>query len=378
MNFRTVLILLFLVASLLCEAPRAEFSDCKTGIPDDKNYTQLAAYYIENCAGSGSKAEVMKLFVERIGARRGEQRVEAVVDALEAMSMLVEQLQTSAGGVDATAAAEFRRALDCDVAQLTGQTTSEELCPAVTDGDSALSKQKWAPARRAGAVFQSSFVDPMLSTADRCAAASVNASSLCQGIFEQRFLPILELHSLMSSQVVPASNSEPAKQVAQHYAVSHERWKNYLSDTGFQYTWELTMNKAVHGGFQEIARSRDAPTSRLIAFHPTVGIFYSSDVADGNDTDLIGIFKLIGFKRWSYDSQNYKPKNVWGLSLVSTFADIPQINDTGLGLLLEYNQISAGYSKHGGAGVFMISIDLASVLSNRPDSLPEWLDLLGE
>ena len=64
------------------------------------------------------------------------------------------------------------------------------------------------------------------------------------------------------------------------------------------------------------------------------------------------------------------------MSVISTFADIPDVDDSGIGLMLEYNNLSVGYSWHGSDGVVTLNIDLAKVLADRPDSIEGWLEKL--
>ena len=372
-----VLVVFIAVGGFSTMPAQAEFADCDTSSAASGNFAQLAEYYIRNCVSHSANAEAVKLHIDRIQARRDAAQVSAVIDGLRAIESLAEGL----ADVNPAGIGDFARALRCDIRQLGGDVDGVLDCPGTSPGVNALFEQKWEPERIDGAsgiVFESSIVQPLLATEGRCAAATVSDGGQCLLTFNNEFLPIVELHSIMHSQLVPASNDKAAEGIARHYSVTHQRWKNYLSDTGFQYPWELTFNKMLHGGFNEVARNRPAPTSRLVALHPTAGIYYSTELADGNDADLIAILKLIGIKRWSFDQATNRPRHVWGASLTSTAADLEGIDDVGIGILLEYNQFSLGYSKHGGTGIFMLNVDLASVLSNKPDSLPGWLALLEE
>ena len=87
-----------------------------------------------------------------------------------------------------------------------------------------------------------------------------------------------------------------------------------------------------------------------------------------------GIKQLSLGKQWRYVAS--KPKNIWGISLVSTFADIPEVDDAGLGLLFEYNQFGLGISRHGSSNVVTVNFDLRDLLGNKPKSTSDWLKLL--
>lgn len=366
----------FAILSCCAAIPaQAEFSDCDVSSAMSGNFTQLAEHYIRHCVANSEQAESFKLHIDRIQSRRGDARVSAVIDGLRAMEASTEELTNASRA----GAEDFRRAVRCDIQQLGNQADAALDCPGTSQGLAALFEQKWEPERIEGAsgiVFESSIVQPLLAAEGRCAAVDASDEGQCRETFNQQFLPILELHSIMHNQLVPASNDKAAAEVSRHYSVAHQQWKSYLSDTGFQYPWELTINKWRHGGFNEVARHKSAPKSRWIVMHPTAGIYYSDELVDGSDADLIAILKVIGYKHWSFDNETNKPKKVLGISLTSTAADLEGVDDLGVGVLLEYNQFSVGYSKHGSTGVYMLNIDLANVLSNKPESLPEWLEML--
>lgn len=379
-----------------------------------KNYVQFASSYVEQCAGTISDfqtARSMKLHVDRLAANSAEfakrgpgakdlaslqkDRQRILREALLAMVAIARETDSNVAARD-----ELIRALQCDLEMIEAQAPGvalpdrfDERCPAtppardeasVTGRTVYIDAGKWTPEFQpdTGIVWNRAIVGPLLELRDpdnaesNCAQREADASSQCHALVLRDFAPVLGLLAIMHNQLIPAANDTQAQIVAEFYSTRHEQWKYYLSDTGFQYPWELSWNKRVHGGFEEVATNRAPPTWRLTALHPTAAIYYGPDLPDGSDTSLAGVVKLIGAKHWQFDANTNRPTGIWGLSVIGTFADLPGVEDSGIGLMLDYNSFSVGYSKHGGDGVWMINMDFSKFLSDRPDDLPGWLDLL--
>ena len=351
-----------------CEKNEEELAEWKSG----KGYSELAGAYIQECAQSSDMLADFRIFIERVNAAKAEDRPELVAQTLRFIMTSLEELAPSRN-INQTSATALRKALQCDLDSF-GNNLDEDLCENnFPEKNGAIPVDKWRPRLMFGPVYEAAFANPLRQHSESCLAEKVSDGSDCDKAFTT-LLPTLELISLMHTQVVPASNALSTKRIVQEYSNAHLRWKNYLSDTGLQYPWELTFNSWIKGGFEEIARKKEAPTSRYIVFHPTVGTAYADDLPDGNQVNAVGIIKLFGYKRWKYSAN--KPKNVLGISVTSTFADLEGIDDKGLGILLEYNDFGIGLSKHGSTDVITVNIDLGALLNNKPENVQDWLKLL--
>ena len=286
---------------------QTDFEKC--GADAVGHFVERAEFYIDNCAGASSHLDTTRLFTERIETSQGDARIAAIGDALTLMDSLLTEMETDIPTLNSDAGAAFRLAIDCD-RQSIGPAVDPDQCEDTAAQVSTLAGGKWEPVLFEGPVFTETVFETLQAVDTVCPASEPGDIAACDTTFAG-ILPVLELHSLVRSQIVPTTNNEPAREIVRFYASSHERWKSYLSDTGFQYPWELGWNKARNGGFQEIARHRDAPTSRIIALHPTIGLYYSGDASDGNKADLVGIVKIFGYKRWRFDQETNRAKNVW-------------------------------------------------------------------
>jgi hypothetical protein len=362
----------------------ADFSSCgKTSdqlvsFRDRDGYIELAAAYTEECAGQSLLLGEGQVFLDRIrGAEDAASRRTAVRQAVLLLESQLNDETLSGGEANSTALAVMRKELECERYALESQEALRRAdCENNLESrDGTVMLQKWWPRAGEGPVFEESFVVPFFAAHEECRGMDPTPGSACDRVFDREFLPVLEFQSVMHSQVRPAANQKPAEVIAADYSALHERWKSYLSDTGFQYPWELTLNRKFRGGFEEVARREDAPTSRYIVAHPTLAVAYSDASPDGSQTRLMGVVKIVGYKWWKYSGR--RAKNVWGISATATLADLPEVNDTGIGIMVEYDQFAIGWSSHGGDSVVSLSLDLGAVLRG-PDSLEGWLSKLGK
>ncbi len=363
------------------EIALAAFAECGKSSEElqswkkDKNYAELASEYVDKCASASNMQGELRVFIERIGSTNGDDRVKAVSQSLRLIMELLDE-GASTQAIDRNAFAMLKSELQCDLDSF-GSNLDEARCENnIQVSDGTIPIDKWRPRLTLGPVFEGAFVEPFRQHNPSCLAELVSNTSECNSVFVSSLLPALEIISLMHSQVVLVSNSLVAKNIVAGYSASHLRWKNYLAHTGLQYPWELTLNNSLRGGFEEIAKRKEAPTSRWIAFHPTVGSVYANDLPDGDQVNAVAILKVTGLKWWQYELN--RPKNVWGVSLITTFADLASVDDHGIGLFLEYGDFGLGLSKHGSVDVISLNIDLGALLSNRPTSVDEWLQLIGD
>jgi hypothetical protein len=366
---------------LLTGVANADFASCGTSEDElnqfrsNKNYIQLAAAYVNDCATHSQLLGEGQVFLSRIRSADDANRANAVRQTTVFLISRFDEEFGDSNCVNATAKAEMRKGLECT--RLSMESVSEEMlgkasCDLYPSEDGTVSIDHWRPIAEQGPVFTEAFVVPFGDCANRMAGSDPD----CQKAFEKNFLPILEYQSIMHSQVRPIANQESAEKVVAYYSASHERWKSYLADTGFQYPWELTFNRWKRGGFEEIARREEAPTSRFIVAHPTVAIAYSEASPDGDQMRLMGVLKLVGYKWWKFSSN--RAMNVWGISATATLADLLGVSDGGYGVMVEYNQFALGWSSHRGDAVVFVSVDLATFLRNRPDTIDGWLKMLEE
>ena len=370
-----------LILGLLAQNTWADFSQCGKSTEEElnsfrtgKNFTQLAADYIKECASHSALVDEMTVSLERISI--AEDNAIRARQVRETLSLLITKLNartTPIGNVNSDALEAVRRGLECEQLAVTSQAALDQAqCEDnLHSEDGTVSLQAWqAEARRP--IFKSAFTDPFGALAGGCGGKKFGEDTACDDAFVKGFLPILEYQSFMHVKVTPAANDKRVQEIAAGYSSSHEQWKSYLSDTGFQYPWELTYNRARRGGFKEIATLKPAPTSRYILLHPTVAIAHSDESPDGEQVRVMGVLKVYGYKWWSYKGD--RASNVWGISGTLNVADMPDVDDEGYGVMLEYNQYALGWSDHGGDNVISLSIDLGELWADQPDTLQGWLD----
>ncbi len=142
-------------------------------------------------------------------------------------------------------------------------------------------------------------------------------------------------------------------------------WNDYLVRTKGQTPLEMTINGRVFRK-DENADFSNPPGWQQIVLHPTVLFQYAEDARDGERaTETLGL-ELFGINYWKQDKW-YLPT---GVSLLAAYHDRTDFTDTGLGVAIHWkNKYTLGYTKHGSADVFSISMDLVKLVQSREQTL---------
>ncbi|PLW67753.1 hypothetical protein [Pseudohalioglobus lutimaris] len=375
-------IVIYAAFSQLLAAPsvHADFSNC--GMPgqsflasmNGKSYFELAAAYVDSCANESKLFQEGQVWIKRVRSADDNNRNERVRQSLQLTQKQFEEQFDREVNVSQSAKSAMESSLRCEIA---GTRSDEAIRAENCDTDyfeydpiGTISNPNWKPLKDTSYVFDNAFILPFLQESNGCSTKTVGDTD-CDEMFQEEFLPVLEYQSVVYKQLVPAANNQPAEEIETNYASSHKKWKSYLSDTGFQYPWELAFNRWKRGGIQEIAQREEAPTSRYIIAHPSVALAYSDESPDGDKVQAVAVMKVLGYKWWQFNGD--KAENVWGVSAVAAIGDFAEVDDDGYGLMFEYNKFALAWTDHGGESVFSLSVDLVSLLVEKPDSLEGWL-----
>lgn len=368
----TLICALVLFANASAHA-QARFAACPEAATADI-YALWGVQLVEDCDPTPSMLESLRPALASLLGDDGDIALSAKINTLQLMRERVLTLPMEFPAVSARSVQAFDLALQCDIHQL--NFTSNPACSLYNTSGRALRLQKWQTLENSGSAFREVFLDVFDTLSPDCLGSSLDPASACHAIMMEQLMPVLELYNVMARVVLPAINRDVVESIASRYAANHIRWRSYVMETGFQYPWELVFNKRRNGGFEEVATAQAAPEQRWVLLHPTAGVYHSNQLADGNQTDLVGIVKLIGQKRWKYDADN-KPADIMGLSLTATFADIQGIEDVGYGLMADYKGFSLGVSRHGNKQLVVLNVELQNLLSARPGSFRQWLEASG-
>ncbi|MFK7860684.1 MAG: hypothetical protein AB8B64_17830 [Granulosicoccus sp.] len=366
-------VLFFSLATLYASCIYAQepvyFKNCSQA-QNAENYELFAVNFVEECTPESNEIDAFGDVLAGLIGNESTALIQDKVDVLNALRDRVQALNSLNPAVPKTSIDEFTLALQCDILQL--ENTPTEMCKEYTATGNALRLQKWQAGDFSGSAYRNIFLDVFDATSPDCLASAVDKASACHATITKQMGPILELYRIMSKVVLPAINKDVRTAVADRYNANQLRWKSYVQETGFQYPWELTFNRKRNGGFSEVALGKEAPTQRWVLLHPTAGLYHSEKLPDGDQTALLGILKIIGKKIWKY-SDDKKPKNIFGISLTTTFADLAGIEDVGYGIMAEYNGFALGISRHGSEQMLIMNIELQNLLTARPRSFSQWL-----
>ena len=207
-----------------------------------------------------------------------------------------------------------------------------------------------------------------------CALAGDGEASACREAVGE--VGELATYSLITEVLVAGYyNADPWKVALATERAIGQRFESYLEDLPFQYPWELFVNRAwVNCGFNRgelIGTSgvlKDSPKCRFMLFHPDIGVAYAGEAPDGDKIQPTFIVELFGFVRYGFDEEN-SVKNPWGVSVSSTFADLPGADDVGIGVTLRFREFGLTVSDHGDETIYLLNLNLLEFVGR---SLGQW------
>lgn len=153
-----------------------------------------------------------------------------------------------------------------------------------------------------------------------------------------------------------------------------KQWDQYFNEVSVQYPWELAVNSWWYTRSktrEELAGFPEAPTSKFVALHPSVGYERIDTPIQKDSLEGAVLIELLGYERWQW--KNGEAKNRWGGSVVASYADINGMDSVGYGLVLHtpVRNTSIGVIWRDGdqgdeMGIF-INIDLAKLINQYND-----------
>lgn len=152
-----------------------------------------------------------------------------------------------------------------------------------------------------------------------------------------------------------------ADQYIKDLKANRDKWHAYIYDMQFQYPWELMANK--------VSDSKPGwpapPNSRLILLHPDIGVGLANNQPSGNKTQVALQFQWAGYYHWEGYGLDNKPVRPWGLSLVSTVADLASGARVGYGVGFHYKTFTLSATKHGSSYLFLVNLNLLEGIQGK-------------
>lgn len=190
----------------------------------------------------------------------------------------------------------------------------------------------------------------------RCAAAVSLAAKLMRT-------------SLATQQLIAAYNKPLIDANKRFLSLRDREWDSYLNDVSVQYPWELGWNSIRFNKAhkQDKGQFPRAPTSKLIALHPSAALERVDDLPSGDSGTVAAVVvELIGYESWRWRAG--EAVNRWGGSLIASFSDVPGMDAVGYGVLFHtpIRNVSIGAVRRDGkAGSevnLVISVDFAKLI----------------
>jgi hypothetical protein len=167
----------------------------------------------------------------------------------------------------------------------------------------------------------------------------------------------------LAGAVSDASLKAVAVQVAQKEAL----WNKYLYDSKPMLPLDFWMTDLIQRPKDDpFSKGVPAPPTRQWFFlHPSFGVEYASAARDGQQFRPVLYMEVFGVNYWNADQRPFNVpilNHFSGASLIVSYADRAGIKDTGVGMLLTFDNVySVGIARYGSETGISISLDVANL-----------------
>lgn len=223
----------------------------------------------------------------------------------------------------------------------------------------------------AGEVFRVADVARCEAEARARAAASFDGSGSCQGVVEE----LIEIFNVAQSALA----SPLALEFAEALLALDADWQLFLTEMRGQTLLELVINSKLYRRNYErqTAGFTPPPNRQLIVLHPSLVIEDVGNASDGENTKEALMLELVGVNWWRKSArsnartlQRFTPS---GFSLISVYADRPDVADAGFGVALHFDSVyTIGFTMHDSDGGVLVSFDLLKLLQDKEKALQEY------
>ena len=174
--------------------------------------------------------------------------------------------------------------------------------------------------------------------------------------------------SIAMNQVITEYRLPTIEAGEEFLSTRDKEWNAYFNDVSVQWPWELGVNswlytKKNRGSLDGFPR---APNERWKILHPSLGFEHIDTPSDASSTSAAVFVEVVGFERWQW--RDGEAANRWGLSIVASLANIPNMDSVGYGAFLHtpIRNISVGAIwRDGDAGSetgIIANVNLAAML----------------
>lgn len=202
-----------------------------------------------------------------------------------------------------------------------------------------------------------------------------NSKSRCDSLFSDYMINVrfIVAMDIVSDYVLDI----PAKERIERKEYVHRQWTSYFDDQQYQFWWEMNANYClfnprlsddigalkrsiclipIAGPLMARRWSQSTadigwvapPNKRFIYLHPDIGFIYVGNEPSGNKFAPALVMQWLGYLRWhGYDADTGKMNNAYGISIVSTYADLIGSKSVGFGLMGHYRQYGLSVTRHG-------------------------------
>ena len=361
-----------LAAAWLGAAHALTAEECKRAtLPDATTLSQYLRDYAQDCLGGQAAAGVRALGV---GAAAAARDASVFVRAWHQLADAFDRLASSAASAGGEQPAQMPKAYEqlSGRARIASRDLGKELAAKQMADVGVYGKVAWQwPARaivlgdvkdaKGALIAPLVDLDPPLD-----ADCSRPASALCrQALTDGRQL-MLQL--AIAQDLGEAIGKPTVEAIAAQVAAKNALWDTYLYGSKPMLPFDFVLTDLLDGRWKQSDQYpqgfREPPRTQWFLLHPAVGVEYASAAVDGEKMKPVLYVEIVGANRWN-------PRDRWidlplldrlsGVSLIASYADRVGSDNSGVGVLLTFDNIySVGITQYGSTTGVFLTLDLAN------------------
>lgn len=199
----------------------------------------------------------------------------------------------------------------------------------------------------------------------------VPASELCAATLKQG--KQLMLHWKLASGLADSVSQMTIDQLSRQIGAKDALWNRYLYDSKAMLPFDFAATDWAERGRSKSDQYpegfREPPVRQWFLLHPSFAVEYASSANDGEQFKPVLYLEVIGVNYWN----EKKPMidlpllRYWsGASLIVSYADRAGIKDSGVGVLLTFDNVySVGVTRYGSETGISLSFDLANMYREK-------------
>ncbi len=198
-------------------------------------------------------------------------------------------------------------------------------------------------------------------------SAECTLAPTCEDLFEALTIAINEY----KEPYFKASTKDFSGRTGINYA----HWERYLEESRPQTMLDTVFTTWIEQKHYRVDKHVGAIERQWFLAHPSIVFDYASAAPDGDQLNGALAVEWVGINWWDKESSpiNYP----FGISFVSVYSDMPEVDDLGIGVMFNFNNsISIGWADHDGDSSVFVTVDFLNLFTEKKKQWKDYKEVI--